>query len=95
MEYHNYETSRRNSKQLAFNDSSFDKERYDKNRKRRLMKDKNEKEKQAGAGVNQTTKPEDKCWKCQQDIPPPYHVYVCQNGHLHKEREELHDYKVS
>merc|ERR1711942_615586 len=72
-EYHNYETARRNSKQLASNDSSFDKERYDKNRKRRLMKDKNS--------------------KCQQNILPPYQVYVCQNGHLHKERVGSQDYK--
>ena len=92
-EYHNYETARRNSKQLASNDSSFDKERYDKNRKRRLMKDKNEKEKKADG--NQTTKLEDKCSKCQQNILPPYQVYVCQNGHLHKERVGSQDYKVS
>ena len=93
MEYHNYETAQRNSRQLASNDSAFDKERYDKNRKRRLMKDKNEKEKKAGG--NQTAKLEDKCWKCQQEIPPPYHLYVCQNGHLHKERQGGQNFKVS
>ena len=81
-EYHNYETAKRNSKQLASNDSTFDKERYDRNRKRRLMKEKNEKEKNA----EENPKLEDKCRKCQQDISPPYHVYICQNGHLHKER---------
>ena len=93
LEYHNFETARRNSKQLASNDFSFDKERYDKNRKRRLMKDKNEKEKKGGG--NQTTKLEDKCSKCQQEISHPYHVYVCQNGHFHKERAGSQDYKVS
>ena len=93
LEYHNYETARRNSKQLASNDFSFDKERYDKNRKRRLMKEKNEKEKKEEE--NQTTKLEDKCRKCQQDISPPFHVYICQNGHLHKERQGGQNFQVS
>ena len=93
VEYHNYETAKRNSKQLASNDSTFDKERYDRNRKRRLMKEKNEKEKKAEE--NQTTKLEDKCRKCQQDISPPLHVYICQNGHLHKERQGGQNLKVS
>ena len=57
------------------------------------MKEKNEKEKKAEE--NQTTKLEDKCRKCQQDISPPFHVYICQNGHLHKERQGGQNFQVS
>ena len=54
------------------------------------MKEKNEKEKNAA----EKPKLEDKCRKCQQDISPPYDVYICQNGHLHKERQGGQNVKV-
>ena len=81
----------------AVEKTTSDYERYEKNRRRRLLKEKSRKASpSAPPPESRTPVPRAvassshekilKCGECHQEIHPPYQIYVCQNNHLHTER---------
>ena len=58
-----------------------DKERFEKNRRRRLLKEKESKQKEEEAKSSKNVK----CSECKEELIPPLKVYICQEGHLHRE----------
>eukprot|EP00092_Neocalanus_flemingeri_P003506 GFUD01003760.1.p1 GENE.GFUD01003760.1~~GFUD01003760.1.p1 ORF type:complete len:138 (+),score=35.87 GFUD01003760.1:224-637(+) len=70
----------RNQSSNNFNKLS-DKERFEKNRRRRLLKEQESKMKEEDAKSSKNPK----CSLCKEDLIPPLKVYICQEGHLHRE----------
>ena len=92
MEYHIWEHERHKHGTNSTSRDLSNYERFQMNRKRRLMKEQaqlstqtsnkdDSKKEDASADVG-----DDKCRKCFQEILPPYHLYLCHKNHLHKER---------
>ena len=81
----------------AVEKTTSDYERYEKNRRRRLLKEKSRRASPSApppeSRIQVTTAVASsshekilKCKECQQEIYPPYQMYVCHNNHLHTER---------
>ena len=60
-----------------------DKERFEKNRRRRLMKEQQARQKEEQSRSQQLPAI---CSLCKEDLIPPLKVYICQEGHFHRER---------
>ena len=66
-----------------------DKERFEMNRRRRLMNEEESKQKEKEAKSSQNGK----CSECKEELIPPLKVYICQDGHLHREGQGKHKNK--
>merc|ERR1740124_1283700 len=60
-----------------------DKERFEKNRRRRLLKEQEDKKKEeeAKCPILRT------CAVCKEELSLPLKVYICQDGHIHREAQ--------
>ena len=79
MEY-NYENNR--SKAGKEVSKLSDKERFERNRRRRLMKEQEDRQKKE---KTKCQKSPHTCLLCQRELVLPVRVYICQEGHLHRE----------
>ena len=59
-----------------------DKERFEKNRRRRLLKEQEDKKKEEEAKC-----PIQTCDVCKEELSLPLKVYICQDGHIHREAQ--------
>merc|ERR1711892_360641 len=71
---------RRSQSSKDFNKLS-DKERFEKNRRRRLLKEQESKLKEEDAKSSKSSR----CSQCNEELILPLKVYICQEGHLHRE----------
>ena len=82
---------RRSQSSKDFNKLS-DKERFEKNRRRRLLKEQESKQNEEETKSSTNFK----CSQCKVYLIPPLKVYICQEGHLHREEQwKNHNIKVT
>ena len=89
LRYHNYMTESRSSAAPCSQETS--QQRYERNRRRRLLKERTKQPADTAAPPAPPTAPPAgagaaRCGGCGQELVPPFQVYVCHHGHLHTER---------